>query len=138
MKTEIKKPFGLEIAAKVAAKALKEGVSPASTVLYNLFSLQKEIFFPKNLDETYFNKPNKAIDLDKRIVVKILDEMKRPQINILDILEKALVTGWVNKKNPPVKREPFVKKIIVKNKKPVVTAVKVEPTVIIKKNRLST
>lgn len=137
MKIEIKKPFGLQIAAKIAAKALKEGHSPASTILYNLFSLQKDTFFPKDLDESYFNKPNLAINLDKRVIVRILDELKRPQVNILDLLERTVQEGWITKKNTPVLQQAPLKKFNNKNKKPSVNTVKIEPTIIIKKNKLS-
>ena len=137
MKIEIKKPFGLQIASKIAAKAIKEGHSPASTVLYNLFSLQKDTFFPKDLDESYFNKPNLATDLDKRVIVKILDELKRPQVNVVELLEKTVQEGWITKKNPPELQQVPLKKFSAKNKKHAVKTVKIEPTIIIKKNKLS-
>jgi hypothetical protein len=137
MKPEIKKPFGLQIAAKIAAKALKEGNSPASTVLFNLFSLQKDTFFPKDLDESYFNKPNQGANVDKRVIVRILDELKRPQVNVADLLERTVEEGWVAKKNPPAPKQLPVKKFVAKNKKPAVKTAKVEPTIVIKKNKLS-
>ena len=96
MKTENKKPFGLQIACNIAAKALKEGKSPPSTVLYNLLILQQEVNFPKDLDTDYFTKPSQAInDLGKRLVVKLIDEIKKPQVNLPSLLEINLEEGWV-------------------------------------------
>ena len=50
MTTNNQKPFGLQIACNLAVKAIKEGKSPPSTVLYNLLYLQQEVNFPKDLD----------------------------------------------------------------------------------------
>ena len=138
MKTEIQKPFGLQIASKIAARALKDGKAPTSVILYNLFSLQKDTYFPKDLDETYFYKPNHVInDLDKRLVVKLLDEIKKPQVDISLLLEKTITEGWIKKKVQSVKVEAPVRKFVAKNKKTVNKTNKVETTIVIKKNKLS-
>lgn len=138
MKTEIQKPFGLQIASKIAAKAIKEGKSPTSVVLYNLFSLQKDTYFPKDLDETYFYKANHIInDTDKRLVVKLLDEIKKPQVDITALLEQTIVDGWIKKKPQAIKMHNPVKNFVVKNKKPINKINKVETTIVIKKNKLS-
>lgn len=135
MKPQTKKPFGLQIACKIATQALKEGKAPSSTILYNLFKLQKEEFFPKELNDSYFLKPVQSNnDLEKRIVTKLLDDFKKPNVNIEEVLNNLLEKDWTRKKATPAPVVAPIKKI----KRPVVkkSTPKVEPTIIIKKSRI--
>lgn len=101
--TENRKPFGLTLATKVAADAIRQSVAPLSTILYNLLALQKDTLFPKELDVTFFaiqrGNPNEA---DKKTVVKTLDILRTPHLNTAELLEKVIKDGWVIKKAPPV------------------------------------
>lgn len=134
-----KKPFGLSIAVKTALEAIKEGVAPPSVALTNLFYLQKSKIFPKSLDVNFFITPRQITsEVEKKILVKILDELKLPNINKQDMLEKIFSEGWVFKKSPP--KEPIApKKTPLKNKsikQKTVNKDKPTPTVIIKKSKL--
>lgn len=138
MKPENKKPFGLQIACNVAAKAVKEGKAPPSTVLYNLLFLQQEVNFPKDLDTDYFIKPSQAIsDSGKRLVVKLIDEIKKPQVNLVNLLETNFEEGWVKKKSAqhgparPIFIKPKMTKPKLKTNKNFI-----DPVVIVKKSKL--
>ena len=138
MKPENQKPFGLQIASKIAAHSIKEGKAPTSVILYNLFTLQKDTNFPKDLDENYFYKPNHRInDTDKKLVVKLLDDIKKPQVDIPALLEKTIAEGWVKKKSQPNKTETPARKFVAKTKKMTSKPAKTETSIVIKKNKLS-
>jgi hypothetical protein len=135
-----KKPFGLTVAVKVAQEALKDNIAPTSVVISNLFYLQKSNVFPKDLDKTFFaNNKYQANDLEKRAIVKLMDSLKRPQINVQEFLEISLAEGWV-KKVPP---KPLAKPAPIKTKakkKPLKSAApkkeNVAPTIIVKKAKI--
>ncbi len=139
MKTQ-NQPFGLKIAVKYALEAIQDSLSPTSVVFSNLLFLQKSEFFPKNLDKQFFAQqkyqPN---DIEKKIVVKLLDEIKKPHASKQEMLESVFEQGWVKKKAPPMekvvvkptqKKKPVKKTNIVKK-----TSVK-EPTIVVKKSKL--
>lgn len=146
------KPFGLTLACKIAAEALKQSVAPTSVVLGNLLYLQKDTLFPKELDTHFFSFQKKAVaDNDKKIIAILLDELKKPQDNIANTLEKFITPNWVVKKLVPAPSQPkyvqnkakdVQKKSInnnVKSKKKHVQ-VKVEPAtpvVVVKKSKLT-
>lgn len=111
--TENKKPFGLKLACNMAGNAIKQSVAPVSIILYNLLYLQKDNFFPKNLDVQFFATPRKFVtDQDKRVVAKILDKLRSPHLDTSSLLEDFVKDEWVVKKLP-VKET--VKKETVKN-----------------------
>lgn len=138
MKPENKKPFGLQIACNIAAKAVKEGKAPTSTVLYNLLILQQDINFPKDLSTDYFIKISQATsDIGKRLVVKLLDEIKNPQVDLPNLLESSFEQGWVKKKSAQyVPERPVFNKTKTSKPKLKVNKNPVEPMVIIKKSKL--
>ncbi len=131
------KPFGLNIAVKTALQAIKEGVSPPSVALSNLFYLQKSDVFPQALDTHFFSTPRiLTSEAEKKMLVKMLDSLKQPTVNKEAMLEKSFAEGWVFKKSPPKK----MVKPINHNKKPTVKNKpqnKVVPTVVVKKTKLS-
>ncbi len=131
-----KKPFGLNIAVKAALQAIKEGVAPPSVALSNLFYLQKSDIFPQALDVYFFNKPRIITsEAEKKILVKLLDNLKQPNINKETMLEDAFAEGWIFKKSPPKQGDKPIsqkRKPSFKNK----TTVKNLPTVVVKKTKL--
>lgn len=139
MTTNNQKPFGLQIACNLAVKAIKEGKSPPSTVLYNLLYLQQEVNFPKDLDTDYFNKPCQAnSELGKRLVVKLIDEIKKPQINLSNLLESSFETGWIKKKSfQAIQGQPSFTKFKINKPKSKINKNPTEPVVIIKKSKLT-
>lgn len=140
MTTTTKKPFGLAVAVKIAQEAIKDNVAPSSVVISNLFYLQKSTVFPKELSKEFFtNTKYQAGEVEKKIIAKLLDAFKRPQVNVQELLEGTLVDGWV-KKVPP---KPAAKVAPVKakaHKKPTKTVTPkkeiVAPTIIVKKAKI--
>lgn len=133
-----KKPFGLTLACKIATEALQQGVAPASTIVGNLFFLQTSPNFPKDLEVNFFATSKRALtDNEKRLMVQLLPELKKPAFQIPEVLENAVKDNWVKKvplpPTAPVKQH-FPKKKIVK--KPV-SKETVAPIVIVKKNKLT-
>lgn len=133
-----KKPFGLTLACKIATEALQQGVAPASTIVGNLFFLQTSPNFPKDLEVSFFATSKRALtDNEKRLMVQLLPELKKPAFQIPEVLENAVKDNWVKKvplpQTSPVKQH-FPKKKIVK--KPVAKEA-VAPIVIVKKNKLT-
>lgn len=136
---KINKPFGLTLACNIATQALQQNIAPASIIVGNLFFLQMSNHFPKDLDVNFFSTPKRSLtDNEKKFMVQLLPELKKPAFQIPEVLENAVKDNWV-KKTPlsapvPVKKS-FPKKNIVKQtffKEPAVT-----PVVIIKKNKLT-
>lgn len=138
MKPTPKKPFGLTVASKIAAKAIHENVAPASIVLCNMFYLQKTSNFPKDLDTQFFSiskyNPNSA---EKKAIVYLLDEFKKPKTDVATLLESVFEEGWVKKIPPkPVMTAPVAKKVTrTKVFKPVGTT-PATPVVVIKKPKM--
>jgi hypothetical protein len=144
---KIQKPFGLVLACKIAAQALHQSVAPASIVLGNLLHLQKDSVFPKELDVHYFSVQKKASsDMEKRIIMVLLDELRKHPANVAELLEKHVQNDWIEKKpvfnkdNASVKnkskpmhaqkhKKPVVKKPVLKEA--------VAPVVVVKKSKLS-
>ena len=133
-----KKPFGLSLACKIAAEALHQNIAPASTILGNLLILQTSEYFPKELDINFFSIPKRTLnDSEKRVIVSLLPELKKPSFQIPEILENAVKSGWIKKIPPPT---PVAKKQVVKKKKinkPISKAPAVAPVIIVKKNKLT-
>lgn len=142
MKNEQQK-FGLKIAVKNALDAIQEGKAPSSIVLSNLFFLQKSEIFPKHLDkEFFFVQKYQVSDQDKKLIVKILDELKKPQVDKQQFLESCFFENWTKKK-APISDKPVHKKIAT-NKSPQAKSKpkalpkqdKAAPTIIVKKVKL--
>lgn len=130
--------LGLKVSVRYALEVIHTGVYPASIVLSNLFFLQKSDTFPKHLEkEFFFTQKYSVSDQDKKSIVKIMDELKNPQIDKQKFLENILEAEWKDKKviqteirkdsknfqkNKPrgkntTKNEILTPQIIVKNKK---------------------
>lgn len=135
--TQIKKPFGLTLACKIAAEALHQNIAPASTIVGNLFFLQTSEHFPKELEVSFFATPKRALtDVEKRTIGQLLPELKKPAFQIPEVLENAVKDNWV-KKVPlpqPAHKNPVSKKKVFK--KPVHKEA-VAPVIIVKKNKLT-
>ncbi len=135
-----KKPFGLSLACKIATEALQQGVAPASTIVGNLFFLQTSPNFPKDLDVGFFATSKRALtDNEKRLMVQLLPELKKPAFQIPEVLENAVKDNWVKKvplayTAPSPVKQSFPKKKIVKK---TVAKEVVAPIVIVKKNKLT-
>lgn len=135
------KPFGLAVAVKVAQEAIKNNIAPSSVVLSNLFFLQKSTVFPKDLDQHFFaSAKQQSNEVERKTIIKLLDAMKQPQVNLQQLFENAFAEGWVKKIAP----KPVVKTAPVKpkaKKKPAkITAAKksvVAPTIIVKKAKIT-
>lgn len=138
-----KKPFGLSLACKIAAQAIKEEVAPVSTIITNLLLLQKSNSFPTDLSTDFFSANKSPTENEKRVIGGILNELRRPLNSIPDMLETFIKNEWAIKKAPiktpdfkkssPKNTTPKIKaKKAIINKKP-----KVDTTIIIKKNKLS-
>lgn len=139
--TKPKKPFGLSLACQIAAEALQKAVAPSSVVLANLLILQQEAIFPKELDTHFFSFQKKMPnDMQKKTIGMLLGELKKPQQNVAETLEKFIGPQWVIKKSPP---KPEQKKVMPKakttaKKKPVVASKPpIVPVVIVKKSKLN-
>lgn len=140
--TENRKPFGLTLACKVTAEAIRESVAPVSVILYNLLFLQKDTSFPKNLDTQFFaTKRNTVSEQDKKDVAKILDKLRSPHASTSELLEGIIKDEWVIKKAPPrdipITKE-LIKKVYPKNnihKKTRVQKETIVPVVIVKKHK---
>jgi hypothetical protein len=128
------KPFGLNIAVKTALQAIKDGVAPPSVALSNLFYLQKSEVFPQSLDVYFFSTPRiLTSEVEKKMLVKMLDNLKQPSVNKELMLEEVFAEGWVFKKSPPKKMVNTQKKKTFSKPK---ANVKVTPTVVVKKTKL--
>ncbi len=136
MKNEQHK-FGLKIAVKNALEAIHDGKAPSSVVLSNLFFLQKSDTFPKHLDkEFFFVQKYQVSDQERKIIVKILDELKKPQVDKQQLLEFCFFENWTKKKAPPSEKP--IQKNVATKKQPIKSKVfnkpeKAAPTVIVKK-----
>lgn len=98
-----KAPFGVSIAVGIATKMLKEGNVAPSIILANLFALQQSTSFPPALDEHFFEHNNyRTKDAEKKVINAMLDEMKRPSVNVATMLTDFFTPIWV-KKIPPEK-----------------------------------
>lgn len=133
-----KKPFGLSLACKIAAQALHNNVAPASTIVGNLFFLQTSKHFPKELDINFFATQKRPLtDMEKRIIVQTLPELKKPAFQIPDFLENLVKDNWV-KKVPlaptPVQKTTVAKKKVVKK---TIAKEVTAPVIIVKKNKLT-
>ena len=133
-----KKPFGLTLACKIATDALQQSVAPASTIVGNLFFLQTSTHFPKDLDVGFFAISKRALtDNEKRLMVQLLPELKKPAFQIPEVLENAVKDNWVKKVPlPPTAptKQHFPKKKVFKK---TVFKETVAPIVIVKKNKLT-
>lgn len=97
-KTTNTSPFGLSIAVGIAMKKLKEGDAPPSIVLANLFSIQKSTTFPKALDEQFFaNTQYRTNDAEKKVILAMLEEMKKPNVDVKKMLTDFFTPIWVKK-----------------------------------------
>jgi hypothetical protein len=134
-----KKPFGITLASKIAAKAIYDNLAPTSVILGNLILLQKSSDFPKDLDSSFFVVSKRALLPDeKKLITQLLPDLKKPLNDLAIFLESKLIDGWVKKIPPkepvknvlkkPISKKPFLKKD---------TSVKQEPVVVVKKNKLS-
>lgn len=133
-----KKPFGLSLACKIAAQALHDNVAPASVIVGNLFFLQTSTQFPKELDVNFFATQKRMLtDMEKRILVQALPELKKPAFQIPELLENLVKDNWVKKVAPA----PAIAQKTTTNKKKVVKRPVVKevtaPVIIVKKNKLT-
>lgn len=139
------KPFGLTLACKIAAEALKQSVAPTSVVLGNLLFLQKDTLFPKELDTHFFSFQKKPVpDNDKKLIAALLDELKKPQENVATTLEKFVTPGWVTKKLVPTPSKPkeaqkkqVAPKAKIKKKVQQTKNEPITPVVVVKKSKLT-
>ena len=139
------KPFGLTLACKIAAEALKQSVAPSSVVLGNLLFLQKDTLFPKELDTHFFSFQKKPVpDSDKKLIATLLDELKKPQESIANTLEKFIAPNWVVKKLVPAPAKPkemqkkqTVSKPKAKKKVSNTKSEPITPIVVVKKSKLT-
>lgn len=136
-----KKPFGLAVAAKIAKEAIKNNIAPSSVVLGNLLFLQKSTVFPKDLDIHFFASPKQQFnEVEKKAIVKLLDAMKHPQVNLQDLFETTFNEGWVKKIAPKPVAQVVQSKPKAKKKPVKTTAIKkavVAPTIIVKKTKIN-
>lgn len=94
-------PFGVSIAVGIATKMIKDGNVAPSLVIANLFALQKSTTFPKQLDEHFFEHNNyRTTEAEKKVILAMLDEIKKPTVNVKDMLTDFFSAIWV-KKVPP-------------------------------------
>jgi hypothetical protein len=139
--TEIKKtnkPFGLSLSVKIALEAIRQSVAPTSVVLSNLFLIQKETSFPKDLDTSFFSiNRYQATEIEKKVISQLMEKLKKPFVEPQPLLEETFLTNWV-KKIPPKKESAPIKPTKHKQSKVVATKnqPKEPPTVTIKKSRL--
>ena len=104
-------PFGLSIAVGIAMKMFKTSNVAPSTILANLFSIQKSTTFPKDLDEHFFeNNQYRTNDAEKKVILAMLDEMKKPNVDVKKMLTEFFTPIWV-KKIPPVAPKPAMKAV---------------------------
>jgi len=101
--TNNKAPFGVSISIGIAVKMIKESNVAPSIVLSNLFALQKATTFPKNLDEHFFeHNIHRTNDAEKKVINAILDEMKKPNVDLKSMLTEFFTPIWVKKVPEPV------------------------------------
>lgn len=135
---KINKPFGLTLACNIATQALQENIAPASVIVGNLFFLQTSDHFPKDLDTNFFSTAKRILtDNEKKIMVQLLPELKKPSFQIPEVLEKFVKDNWVKKipLSSPVLKKNLPKNKFVKQQKPKDQAT--TPIVIVKKNKLT-
>lgn len=100
-----KLPFGVAISVGIATKMIKDGNVAPSLIIANLFALQKSTSFPKQLDEHFFEHNNyRTTEAEKKVIQAMLDEIKKPNVVVKDMLTDFFSSIWV-KKIPP---EPVV------------------------------
>ena len=141
MKLEI--PPTLKISCILASAEIKEGIVAPSNVLANLFRLQKDIYFPKKLEKEFFRQPAPILnEAEKKACMILLEEFKKPQANISDILQQFFLEAWGQKKINPVnqKKKLSQNKILYKNSTNKKNNKQIDklPTVIIKKSKTRT
>lgn len=105
MKTQKNKtdklPFGVAISVSIATKMIKDGNVAPSLIIANLFALQKSTSFPKQLDEHFFEHNNyRTTEAEKKVIQAMLDEIKKPNVVVKDMLTDFFSSIWV-KKIPP-------------------------------------
>lgn len=99
-----KKPFGLHIACSVAYKVIQQALAPMSVVIANLIKLKESNTFPLMLEADYFK--NNKVELseeEKKEVARILDVLKKPHFDMVEVLENIFQSGWVIKKGESLK-----------------------------------
>ncbi len=132
------KPFGLSLSVKIALEAIRQSVAPTSVVLSNLFLIQKETSFPKDLDTSFFSVNRyQATDIEKKVISQLMEKLKKPFVEPQPLLEETFLANWVKK--IPTRKELLPLKPIKQKKHKVVvskTQLKEPPTVTIKKSRL--
>lgn len=137
MNTPTKKHFGLDIAVKIALQALHQNIAPTSVVFSNLYALQKNIHFPEKLDVDYFRTVKYSPNVEeKKQLVFLLDEFKKPLIQKDELLKKFFKNGWVEKKFKPKEKTNTSSTNFSKKNKPVKKFAHqptVVPTIIVKK-----
>jgi hypothetical protein len=139
MNTPTKKYFGLDIAVKVALQALHQNIAPTSVVFSNLYALQKNVHFPEKLEVDYFRTIKYQPNIDeKKQLVFLLDEFKKPLIQKDELLKTFFKNGWVEKKFKPKEKiftnqHPIAKKSKVAKKS--IEKPSIVPTVIVKKSK---
>lgn len=91
-------PFGVAISVGIATKMLKDGNVAPSLVIANLFALQKATSFPKQLDEHFFEHNNyRTTESEKKVILAMLDEIKKPNVVVKDMLTEFFSAIWVKK-----------------------------------------
>lgn len=133
-----KKPFGLSLACKIAASALRSSAVPASVVLSRLFLLAKSSEFPQILDEGFFSVPASPVDeAEKKEISKTLSELRGPHVETEAFLEAKIASFWKTKKRQeqrPESTRPIQARTKPSGKtKPVAKASK--PVVIVRKQK---
>lgn len=122
------KPFGLSISVKVALESIRTNIAPTSVIICNLFYLQKQTIFPKNLDTTFFNTNKyQPTDNEKKLIVLLMEEMKKPQTDLQNLFENCFSLNWIKKIQPKITENEPLKKHFYKNKK------SIPPSIVIKK-----
>ena len=136
-----KQPFGINIAARVAAQAMKESIAPPSIILSKLFSIQKDTIFPEKLEVEHFRQTNYRMnDSERKATVVILEEMKKPNVNVIELLEEVLSINWVTKKMQPklsFNQTKDAPKAFKKKKTTAKPSTVTTPDVIVKKSKLA-
>ena len=129
-------PPGLIKITKMALESIKNGGIP-SVIIDNCLKIARAKEWPENLVLTVISSPTD--DNDKKLILSIMDNLRRPNMEAEKIIIDSLRPLWVSKpkkvlidEKKPVKNfnKPTINKGVKKTTKP-----KVVPTVIIKKHR---